>query len=121
MLSKLFLTLVLMLSLDSIYLYVIKDAFLKQIVTIQRDPFEMNIVGVIVCYIALTYGLYHLVLKNNKSVGEAFLLGLVIYAVYESTSLALFKKWSPKLATIDTLWGGCLFALTTIGVKYLTR
>jgi uncharacterized membrane protein len=44
---------------------------------------------------------------------DAFLFGLVIYGVYETTSYTIFKKWSPTLATIDTIWGGVLMALTT--------
>jgi uncharacterized membrane protein len=46
-------------------------------------------------------------------VQDAFLLGLVIYGVYETTNWALFSKWSPMSVIIDTLWGGILFAATT--------
>jgi len=47
---------------------------------------------------------------------DAFLLGVFVYGVYETTSLALLRKWRPTTVLIDTLWGGILFALTT----YLT-
>jgi uncharacterized membrane protein len=53
------------------------------------------------------------IIKPNKSIIEAFLLGLVIYGVYETTNYALLEKWSLKTVIIDTLWGGILFALTT--------
>jgi uncharacterized membrane protein len=45
-------------------------------------------------------------------VNEAFLLGIVIYGVYETTNYALFKNWSILTVFMDTLWGGILFAST---------
>jgi len=48
-----------------------------------------------------------------------FLLGIIIYSVYDLTSLALLKNWSVKTAIIDTLWGGILFTLTTLAVYKL--
>jgi len=44
-------------------------------------------------------------------------LGIVIYAVFELTNLALFKNWHILSVLIDTLWGGILFGLTT-GIVY---
>ena len=49
---------------------------------------------------------------------DAFLLGIVIYGVYESTNYAILKNWNIKAVALDTLWGGILFALTT-KVTYL--
>ena len=45
---------------------------------------------------------------------DAFILGVVIYGVYETTNYALFDKWSLKAVILDTIWGGSLFALTTM-------
>jgi uncharacterized membrane protein len=52
-------------------------------------------------------------------VTDAFLLGIVIYGVYETTNYALFKDWSILTVIIDTLWGGTLFAITTYIVNLL--
>lgn len=38
-------------------------------------------------------------------------LGLLVYGVYNFTNLALFEKYSLKIAMLDTLWGGILFTL----------
>ena len=43
---------------------------------------------------------------------NAFLLGLGVYGVYETTNLAIFKKWDPIIGILDTIWGGILFSLT---------
>jgi uncharacterized membrane protein len=52
-------------------------------------------------------------------VQDAFLLGLVIYGVSETTNWALFDKWSLITVIIDTLWGATLFGLTTFIVHLI--
>ena len=77
--------------------------------------------GAALCYIFLIFGLYYFILSENRSAFDAFILGLVIYGVYETTTYAIFKKWSFHLVLIDTLWGGVLFALTTIITYHLLK
>lgn len=104
---------------DSIYLYVMKDYFDKQISLVQGSGIKMNVYAAILCYVALVVGLYYFIIKDGRSIYEAFLLGIIIYSVYDLTSLALLKNWSVKTAIIDTLWGGILFTLTTLAVYKL--
>ena len=106
-------------SIDFIYLNVMKNYFNKQIQDIQGSKIEMNFLGAALCYIFLIYGLNYFIIKPRKTVNEAFLLGLVIYGVYETTNYAMFKKWSMITVIIDTLWGGLLFASTTYIINLL--
>jgi uncharacterized membrane protein len=110
---------IILVTIDTIYLYLIKSIFEKQIYSIQGSPLKLNIHGAIICYILLVFGINYFILSTNKSVLDAFILGIVIYGVYETTNLALFKKWSPYIAALDTIWGGVLFALTTYIVKQI--
>jgi uncharacterized membrane protein len=50
---------------------------------------------------------------------DAFIFGVVIYGVYETTNYALFNKWRMTAVILDTLWGGSLFALTTMILQRL--
>jgi uncharacterized membrane protein len=106
-------------SIDFIYLNLIKDYFYKQIQRVQGSQMKVNIFGAVLCYIFLIVGINYFIIKPKKSVSEAFLLGIVIYGVYETTNYALFKNWSLLTVIIDTLWGGILFALTTYLVNML--
>ena len=117
----LFLTLVVFLSLDFVFLYSMQSMFNKQIVAVQGSPIKMDILATILCYISLVFGIYYFIIREKKSILEAFLLGIVIYAVYETTTLAILKKWTYKTALIDTLWGGTLFALTTFIVYAIKK
>jgi uncharacterized membrane protein len=106
-------------SIDFIYLNVMKGYFFNQIQSVQGSSVKMNYLGAALCYIFLIVGINYFIIKPRKSVSDAFLLGIVIYGVYETTNLALFKNWSFLTVIIDTLWGGLLFAITTYIVNLL--
>ena len=106
-------------SIDFIYLNLLHGYFNKQIKLVQGSEIKMNFLGVGLCYIFLIAGINYFIIKPHKSVSEAFLLGIIIYGVYETTNYALFKNWSILTVIIDTLWGGLLFASTTYIVNLL--
>jgi uncharacterized membrane protein len=105
--------------IDFVYLNVMKGYFDNQIKSIQGSPIKMNYLGVALCYILLILGVNYFIIKPHRSVSDAFLLGIIIYGVYETTNYALFKNWSILTVIIDTLWGGLLFASTTYIVNLL--
>ena len=106
-------------SVDFIYLNLFKNYFDKQIQRVQGSQTKFNFLGAILCYIFLIIGINYFIIKPRKSVSEAFLLGIVIYGVYETTNYAIFKNWTLLTVIIDTLWGGTLFAITTYIINML--
>lgn len=104
---------ILMLLLDFIYLSTMRTTIEKQIVEVQRVYVNLKPIPAILCYIFLIFGLNYFILIQRRSVLDAFLFGLVIYAVYETTNMATFKKWRWSMVFMDTLWGGVLMALVT--------
>ena len=104
---------VLFVSTDSVYLFLSRNYFQRQIIAVQGTPIKMRLISAILCYIALVFGLWYFVLREKKSWKHAFLLGLVIYAVYETTNYATLNNWKFQTVIMDTLWGGILFAITT--------
>jgi uncharacterized membrane protein len=105
--------------LDYFYLNLTKNYFENQVQLVQGSPLKLNYLGAILCYIFLIFGINYFIIKPKRSIQDAFLLGLIIYAVFETTNLALFSKWSWFTVLIDSLWGGILFALTTYIVNLL--
>jgi uncharacterized membrane protein len=110
---------IIFISIDFVYLNVIKDYFKNQIVSVQGSQPKINYLGAALCYIFLIAGINYFIIKPRKSVNDAFLLGIVIYGVYETTNYAILKNWSIMTVIMDTLWGGILFASTTYIVNML--
>ena len=88
----------------------------KEVIPFQGEPLKVDYSSAFLCYLLLVFGLYHFIIVPQRSLYDAFLLGFVIYGVYETTTKALLKKWNWMTVIIDTLWGGILFTLTA----YLT-
>ena len=116
---KLLVSAIIFVLMDSMYLNLIKSYFVNQIEVIQGTPIKLNLPAILMCYIFLIFGINYFIIKPHRSIQDAFLLGIIIYGVYETTNLALFSKWSWITFLIDTLWGGILFASTTFLVNYL--
>ena len=116
---KLLISAIIFVVLDSIYLNLIKDYFVKQINLVQGSPIKIDFLAILLCYIFLIFGINYFIIQSNRSIQDAFILGIIIYGVYETTNKALLTKWSWLTVIMDTLWGGILFALTTYIIKMI--
>mgnify|MGYP000867422932 CR=1 FL=1 len=111
--NQLIIPAIIMLLLDSIYLNLISGFFNQVVLRVQGSKIKLNILGAVLCYMFLIYGLNYFIISERKSIYDAFVLGIIIYGVYETTNYAILKDWSFLAVIIDTLWGGILFTLTT--------
>ena len=111
--SIFFTIMVIMLALDSVYIYFTKSIFGELVAKIQRTALEFKMLGAIVVYILLAVGLYVFIIEPGKSLWHAALLGLVIYGVFEFTNYAIFKKYDMSVVLMDTVWGSILLTATT--------
>ena len=90
-----------------------KHRFFPMIETIQKSPFVINPYYAVIAYIILIAFVCILIPKCS-SFAEAFLIGFLVYAVYDSTNLATITDWNLVNAIIDSLWGGVLFMIIYI-------
>jgi len=111
MIKKYLLLSVIMVLIDYVYLSLVSGFFNKQISLIQNSNIKLNYPATILCYLFLTLGFYYFLINKKSTYMDAFLLGLVIYGVYETTNKAILKKWKWDSVIIDTIWGGTLFFL----------
>lgn len=130
---------VIILALDAVFLYTAKDLFARQVMLVQGTAMKVNIPSAAVCYFLIVVGLYYFVLRHiivpnatssaaaiqtmrlGDGIKAAFFLGVLVYGVYETTTLAILRNWNPMTAVIDTTWGGTLFALSAyLFYKYKT-
>ena len=105
---------IVMLIIDIIFLSNYGGYMGKMIENIQNKKFSINYDAATLCYMLMSFSFYYFITKKNGSNMDAFILGLVIYGIYESTNMATFTDWKFNALIYDTLWGGCLFLLTKI-------
>lgn len=109
MIKNIIALIIIILLVDSIWLYLIKDKYANQVEIIQKESMKINLYSALVTYILIAIGLFYLTdLKPQK----AFLFGVVGYGIYDFTNGAIFNNWDFNLAVADTLWGGILSAVT---------
>jgi uncharacterized membrane protein len=118
---KIFLTILLiLLAVDSVYLFLTKSIFGEVVAKIQRTAIQFRLEGAVVVYLLLALGLYYFIIKPGCSPWEAAFLGLVIYGTFDFTNYAMFKNYDLMTAMMDTVWGALLFFITTF-IFDLTR
>ena len=106
---------ILLLIIDSPWLYVNQKWAGSMIQKIQGSPISIRIFPSILVYVFMAY-----LLTIPKSYGEAFLMGAAVYGVYDATNYATIKNYSPTFAIADTTWGGILMSTAWwVKEKYL--
>ena len=113
--------LVILVLIDSVYLFVTKAIFGEMVAKIQRTAIQMRLEGAVVVYLLLAVALYYFIVKPGLSVWKAGLLGLVIYGTFDFTNYAMFKNYDLKIAIMDTVWGSLLFMATVLFQKQLLQ
>jgi len=113
MIKNLIVLSLILLLVDSIFLYFIGTPFKNMIKNIQGTPVKIKLFPAIICYIILIFSLYYFIINKKNSYLDAFFLGFIIYGVYETTNMATINKWNYNIGVIDLIWGGFLFLITT--------
>lgn len=82
---------------------------------------KLNLMAALAFYLLYIGGLVYLVLLpaiKNKSIKQAIIggavLGLVSYATYDLTNLAVVKDWPLAISLIDMAWGTTLTAIASL-------
>ena len=112
---------IIILLVDSVYLNTFSSYYNNQVRDVQNSPMKLNILGVGLSYLFIIIIFNQFVLGYNMSLYESFLLGFLIYGIYEATNLAIFKNWSIMSVFIDTLWGGLLFLIVNFIMKQIKK
>jgi len=130
MFSDILLYAVLVVLVDYVYLSHVSVPFGKMMKKIQKSEMRVNKLAAAIVYVMLIVGWFVFIHEEMsrhsyyKNLWRSFLLGVVIYSVFDFTNLALIRDYRLDLAIIDSLWGGCLFAITTalfLGIKKFVK
>jgi len=121
-------TLAVILVVDAIYLFLIKNRFSNQVGMVQRQPLQVGKIAFILTYILMALMFYFLVIdscaRSNYIKSQylyAFLVGIFVYGVFELTNKALFLSWQWSTVLIDTVWGGLLFLISYVIITEIRK
>ena len=110
--------LIILILIDSLYLYLTKNLFKKMVLDIQKSDLQIRLNSGLVVYLLITIGLYYFIIKEKRSPYDAALLGLIIYGVFDFTNYAIFKNYDIYIGLMDTIWGSILCGLTVFTYNY---
>jgi len=100
-----------LLLLDWIWItFFLYNPFSTMIKNVQISEMEPSLPKTILSYVVLYLYIFTFLPKANNDY-EAFLMGFLTYAIYDSTNYATLKNWDPIIALADSIWGGVLFFL----------
>jgi uncharacterized membrane protein len=113
-----FISLLVFLGIDSIWLTQISPSIYKHYIgyLLSSNP---NLIAALAFYLLYIAGLVYLVVLpalKNKSAKQALIggavLGLISYATYDLTNLAVVDKWPLAISIIDMAWGTALTGIS---------
>lgn len=118
MIPTLTILLVLILSIEMIYLYTHRSQIIKMIESIQKfENINIKVYSAMIGYIFMAIALYFSTIKYEFTYLDILMLGICVNGVCQAFSFAMLNKWNLTLAIINTLWGGILF----LSVSFLYR
>ena len=121
MIKDLIIILVLGVLVDLPYLTTFGNLFTDVIKKNQGTDVKLKYFPTFMVYVFITISIYFLIIKENRSLFQAFILGSTTYGIFEFTNMALFKHWPLKIALLDTVWGGILFTLVTFTFRFIQK
>lgn len=126
-----------LLALDAIYLSIVSHFYKKSIKRIQGGlDMKINVVAAVACYAFMVLGLIFIVFTQLSRYGSLRSLslqnkllyalrfggtiGLVVYGVFNTTNLAIFRDYNKALAVMDIVWGTILYTSATFAYLALS-
>jgi uncharacterized membrane protein len=104
---------IIVLIIDMLWINIyMKKHFRELVFNIQGDNLNLKMIPAIISYFLIIFSIYYFIIKENKLYLDSFILGIIIYGVFEATSMAIFKKWDYYTLVLDTLWGGILYVIS---------
>ena len=130
MYSKYIYTIIYIFIAEFIWLYLINSKrYISITEKIQKTKFNVNIKYAILSYVLVLISIFYVTvpfviskisindnnkIKNIKIFIYSFIIGFLIYGIYNLTSLSIYTNYTFFIASIDTLWGGILYSTSTL-------
>ena len=124
MIKNYIIVIIFILIIDLIWLLLNSNNYKLLVLNVQKSDLIINPIGALLSYLTVILALFcfsipiikEKIKNNNNLLYLSFIygggLGFLMYGIFNSTNLGIFKNYSPKIAIIDTLWGTILFTIS---------
>lgn len=126
-LKQYIIALIIFLLIDSIWLLVIaKNLYQNELGSLMaKNP---NLIAALIFYLLFIFGLVYFVINPGIEINSitkilinGIIFGLVTYATYDLTSLAVIQNFSLKVTIIDLIWGIFISVSTSVITFYIFK
>lgn len=122
MLRNFFLSIIIFVGLDFLWLGVIAKNFYEKELSSFKRVFSLPAAAL--AYILIAFGIAYFVIPSSngepiKALINGAFFGLVVYGAYDLTNLATLADFTLKMALVDIFWGVTICAATSFLVSYL--
>ena len=121
-----FITLVIFLGIDSVWLGLVAPKFYRtQIGHLMAEKANLPAAGVF--YLLFVAGIVYFVVAPGMGLPmrdvlvRGALFGLITYATYDLTNFATLRNWPLTVTVVDLAWGTFLCALTSVASGWAAR
>ena len=125
-LKRYLISIVVFVLVDFTWINVVANEFYKQhIGDLLREQFLLG--PAVVFYLLFLAGVMLFVIHPRANdryttiCGYAMAFGMVTYATFDLTCLALFKGFPTIVAVVDIIWGGVLCTAVSVGTIFVSR
>jgi len=100
-----------------------KETYNTTVKMVQGFEIDSNnkIIYAVIAYLIMGLGYYYLIYPNLDSNWKlkSIMFSLLVWGVFNTTNMVIFKNYTQKMVIIDTLWG--IFATQLVGfsLKYI--
>ena len=100
-----------------------KETYNTTVKMVQGFEIDSNnkIIYAVIAYLIMGLGYYYLIYPNLDSNWKlkSIMFSLLVWGVFNTTNMVIFKNYTQKMVVIDTLWG--IFATQLVGfsLKYI--
>ena len=94
-----------------------KETYNTTVKMVQGFEIDSNnkIIYAVIAYLIMGLGYYYLIYPNLDSNWKlkSIMFSLLVWGVFNTTNMVIFKNYTQKMVIIDTLWG--IFATQLVG------
>jgi uncharacterized membrane protein len=100
--------------IDQLWIQGFRNLHNDTIQRVQKSPPQIRVIPAALFYVLMVVAWSVFIEKKKFTLKESFLFGILLYATFDLTNLAIFKEYPVQYAMADILWGGFVVMMSVL-------